>query len=114
MAPTTDYQILEDPTYDGLMAQVKAEIKKGWQVYGGAFFAGHQLPYRRNEHFYQTMVKTEDLMAQMLTQLKNIAVSVNNIDIDADTLKSNTGTTASNTSSIKTSTANIDRKTPEP
>lgn len=93
MPPTTDIKILVDSTIEGLQAQIKSAINDGWQVSGNMTFAGHQLPYRRNKHFYQTMVKTTALLAQINDKL---------------------GTISSNVSSIRSSVANIDSKTPEP
>lgn len=92
MPPTTDYMTLVAPTIEELDKKVKAAIASGWQVSGNMSFAGHQLPFRRNAHFYQTMVKTTALIAQINDKLATIS---------------------SNVSSIKTSTASIDEKTPE-
>lgn len=114
MAPTTDYEIIAAPTPEELQTLVKAAIADGWIVLGGSYFADHSAPLHRHNQFYQTVIKTTPLMAQMLQQLQAINTSTANIDLDADTLKANTSTTASNTASISTSTANIDRKTPEP
>lgn len=114
MAPTNDYDILSAPTADELKVLVQAAIKSGWQVYGGLIYANHTVPLHRKDNFYQAIIKTPNLMEQMLTQLQAINTSTANIDLDADTLKSNTGTTASNTTSIKNSTASIDSKTPAP
>lgn len=91
MPPTTDITILVDTTIEGLQAQIRTAIASGWQVSGNMTFAGHQLPYRRNQHFYQTMVKTTALISQINDKL---------------------GTISSNVSAIKISTASIDSKTP--
>lgn len=93
MPPTTDIDILVDPTIEGLKAKIKTAIAQGWQVSGSMTFAGHQLPYRRNQHFYQTMVKTTALLSQINDKL---------------------GTISGNVSAIRTSVANIDSKTPTP
>lgn len=91
MPPTIDIKILVDSTIEGLQSQIAVAIANGWQVSGNMTFAGHQLPYRRNQHFYQTMVKTTALISQINDKL---------------------GTISSNVSSIRTSVANIDSKTP--
>lgn len=91
MAPTQDYKILLAPTSTVLEEKVKEALSQGYQVYGGLVVYGNA--------FAQAVVKTEDLMAQMLTQLKSVV--------------SNTSTIASNTTAIKNSTASIDEKTPE-
>lgn len=107
MAPTTDYDIISAPTAEELKTKVKAAITAGWQVYGGSYFANHSVPMHRKDQFFQTVIKTPNLMQQMVNHLAAISTSTANIDLDADTLKANTGSTA-------TSTASIDRKTPEP
>lgn len=91
MPPTTDIKILVDSTIEGLQSQIATAVAQGWQVSGNMTFAGHQLPYRRNQHFYQTMVKTTALISQINDKL---------------------GTISSNVSAIKTSVASIDAKTP--
>lgn len=90
MPPTTDINILVDSTVEGLQAKIKSAIANGWQVSGNMSFAGHQLPFRRNQHFYQTMVKTTALLSQINDKL---------------------GTISGNVSAIKTSVASIDSKT---
>lgn len=84
MAPTQDYKILLEPTPNLLTQKVKEALAEGWQVYGGVTVI--------NNSWAQALVKTEDLLAQMLAQLKTIN---------------------SNTLSIASSTASIDRKTPK-
>lgn len=90
MPPTTDINILADSTIEGLQAKIKTAIANGWQVSGNMTFAGHQLPFRRNQHFYQTMVKTTALISQINDKL---------------------GTISGNVSAIKAGVASIDSKT---
>lgn len=80
MPPTTDYEVLVAPTIEELTTLVKTAIADGWQVSGNIGFAGNQLPYRRNAHFYQAMVKTSAVLSQMNTKLTSIQNSVASID----------------------------------
>lgn len=91
MPPTTDYTIVYGRTIEELTSKVKTAIAQGWQTTGNMSFAGHELPFRRNHHFYQTMVKTTALISQINDKLATIS---------------------SNVSAIKTSAASIDSKTP--
>lgn len=92
MPPTTDYQTVYGRTIEELDTKVKAAVAQGWQVSGNMAFAGPDLPYRRNHHFYQTMVKTTAMISQINDKLATISTNV---------------------SAIRTSTANIDSKTPD-
>lgn len=97
MPPTTDISILVAPTIQELQTKIATAIAQGWQVSGNMTFAGHQLPYRRNHHFYQTMVKTTALLAQINDKLGTISGNVSAIR-----------TSAANTAA---SVDNIDKKT---
>lgn len=92
MPNTDDYDILSAPTPEELKTKVATAIAAGWQVYGGSYFVEHTVPTLRKDQFYQTVVKTPNLMQQMLAQLQTIS---------------------SNTGSTSTHVASIDRKTPE-
>lgn len=95
MAPTTDYKILIEQTPNVLTEKVKAALAEGWQVYGGVTVI--------NNSWAQALVKTEDLLAQILAQLKTINTNTANT-------ASNTSTTNSRLSTISTTVSEINGK----
>lgn len=107
MPPTTDYDILWGRTIEELKTKVKAAVANGWQVSGNMTFAAHELPYRRNHHFYQVMTRTVALISQINDKLGAISANVSAIKTNTDSIATSSASTASHT-------ANIDSKTPTP